>query len=172
MKTVRVPAAVDAHDDRLAAKNLRALRDQIRSFHRRAVERDFVRAAADPLTHVGDAADAPAPRQRHEACPTHRIEYGQWIVQPAYLVVVAAQIAGVVLTDIDVDEFIHAPLVEPLDLMDRVAEHLMDGKGLAAHEQSVLQEQERDEPLFQHDFGSAFAQLRSTARPALWLFSG
>ena len=133
------------------------------------IERNLVRATADAIAHVLDVSDAAAPRERHETGLGNGFENCQRIAESTHFVIVAAQVVDVVAGDVEIDQFIDGPLVEALDLVDGIADDLMDLEKLAADQQPVLQQEHRDQPFFQH---SSSDQLRSTARPALWLFSG
>ena len=93
------------------------------------------------------------------------IQDAERILQPLDLVVVAAEVIVIPLADIEVDELIDHPLVEPDDLMDRVAEYLMNLEQLATHQKTALQQQNRDQALLQHA-ATLSHQLRRTRRPA------
>ena len=54
------------------------------------------------------------------------------------LVVVAAEVVRALAGDVEVDELVDRPGAEALDLLDRVADHLVAAELLAAHQQPVL----------------------------------
>ena len=64
------------------------------------------------------------------------------------LQVVPAEIVFAFPGDVEVDQLIHVPLVETGDFIVRIADDLMRLEILTAHEQSVFQEQYRDETGF------------------------
>ena len=87
-----------------------------------------------------DVPDASAPRERHETGPGNGFENCQRIVEPTHFVIVAAQVVNVVSSDVEIDQFIDSPLIEALDLVDGIADDLMDLEKLAADQQPVLQQ--------------------------------
>ena len=90
-----------------------------------------------------------------------------------HLVVVAPQVVVIVATDVEIHQLVDVPFVESRDLPNRIAEHLVDAERLAPHQQSILQEQDRNQADFQrNDSDSLITKLRSTWRPDAWLFSG
>ena len=76
--------------------------------------------------HLLHGRDAAAPRQRHEARLADGIQNRQWIGESLGLVIVTPQVVVVVAGDVEIDQFIDVPLVEPLDFIDRRANDLVN----------------------------------------------
>src|SRR5581483_991956 len=124
--SVFVAQDINADDHRLAAEGFGPGGNQFGRLNGGGIQSDLVRPATKAFAHCFDAADAPAPRQWHEAGFADRIENRERVIQTFDPVILAAQVVRLIPSDVQIDQFIHIPLIEPLDLVNRVADDLVD----------------------------------------------
>ena len=156
--SVRGPASVHGDIDALAAKRIRNLAHQIRTFDETGINRDLVSTNLKQCAHVLDGANAASHRERHETV------VGQFVDQAE-----VRDTAVGARRDIEEDQFVHLAQIVDADRLGRSADSAAGIETHALDQPSAAVQHCRDDPVFQH---GSVTKRRSRANPGFWLFSG
>lgn len=145
-------AVVDAGDNGLAAEAFRSFGYGFRLVQQHGVQRDLVGAVLNALADIVLISNAAAERQGDVALDGDQIDEFKERTNRLISVIGAIVVKRhFLVADIDHDQFVDVPLNHSADMVDRVADKLMQREVLAPHHPAFFQEQGWYQTALVHD---------------------